>query len=43
MQFYRLNLVIEDCKINTVTNAKIVQFKDNKVIYETDETPFCAF
>lgn len=31
-----LRQLMEDCKINTITNAKIVQFIDNKVVYEID-------
>ncbi len=31
-----LRQLIEDCKINIITSAKIVQFKDNKVVYEVD-------
>lgn len=31
-----LRQLIEDCNINTVTNAKVVAFKDNSVVYQVD-------
>lgn len=31
-----LRQLMEDCKIQTITSAKIVQFKDNTVVYEVD-------
>ncbi len=31
-----LRALMEECEINTITNAKIVSFKDNAVVYEVD-------
>ena len=34
-----LRQLMEDCNIKTVTNAKVIEFKDNQVIYEQDGKP----
>ena len=35
-----LRQLMEDCNIKTVTSAKVLEFKDNKVVYEKDGEQF---